>query len=289
MKFGRTYSLKIDDINGDTVTINYPLTLFFRIVANTFSSVPSAHFVIYNLKQDTRNRIFKDRYTSPVYRKITFQAGYEKEPKLPIVFQGNYSVASSQRQGTDWLTTIEAYSGLWPAQNSYFSLSIPAGYDLRDVILKVIRSMGNVSVGAVGTFKSSAARAISLNGSSLDILNQLASGGDVFIDNEKVYVLNRNEYVRLLDQIDLISTETGLIGTPRRSDYVTDVTMLFEPRARVGQLANLASSEKIFNGPHKVIGVNHSGIISGAVCGDALTILNLFRGTQSLELVKNAA
>lgn len=66
--------------------------------------------------------------------------------------------------------------------------------------------------------------------------------------------------------------------------------MLFEPRLTIGQQVQLQSqTNRIFNGMYKVMGFEHSGMISPAVGGDCKSSVSLWLGTQVLETVTGRA
>lgn len=283
MKFGRTYSLTAQTSDsGSAVVINYPLTLEFDIQRNTLASANTAAFRIYNLKEDTRRLLLKDRWQTDQYRQIILKAGYEQDPAyLPIIFQGNILQAHSYRVKQDWITEIEALDGGFARLNGQVSTTVPAGYDLKDVIASVVKTMPNVALGKVGDVGADQnARGITLMGNSWDQVTALVPEANAFIDDEKVNVIGQNEY---LDESQIvINSDSGLLGTPRRFDIRLDATMIFEPRLRVGNIVTLQSLETYYNGLYSINGVHHRGVISGAIGGDATTVISLWKGTTLL-------
>jgi len=104
-------SVQVSDT--EFVSIASPITLQLNVIRNTLASANTGTFRIYNLKPETRNRIFHDRNSTTVLRKIKVQAGYEDESPLPTIFLGDIQTAYSSRQGADWVTEIQAFdSGL---------------------------------------------------------------------------------------------------------------------------------------------------------------------------------
>lgn len=290
MKFGRTYELTIQvEDDGTTVVVKYPLTLIIDVRRNALASANQGHFMIYNLKEDTRKKIFHDQYDTLTYRRITLRAGYESEPKLPVIFQGNVIWAYSYRQGSDWITEIEAYDGGYGIINSQISTSQPSGYTLQNLLKTVMSSMQayNVQMGAIGNFDAERnSRGVTLMGNSWDTIQNLAGGlGQAFIDNEKVNVLDKNDYIDPPGGITKITSDTGLLETPRRSEAQLEVKMIFEPRLVIGQKVDLESLETVYNNEYAVIGIQHRGVISGATSGDMDTVLSLWEGTSKLTKV----
>jgi len=104
MKFNKRYRLTVQvDDAGNSVEIDYPLTCEFNIIRTIFSGANTGKFTIYNLGEDTRNKIFHDLYDPKTIRKLTFQAGYADQNPLPIAFQGRVQVAYSTRKGVNWV------------------------------------------------------------------------------------------------------------------------------------------------------------------------------------------
>ena len=92
--------------------------------------------------------------------------------------------------------------------------------------------------------------------------------------------MNLDEYIKT-PFVPLITTKSGLIGTPRRQGNILDITLMFEPRIQIQQLIEVKSSiNPIWDGQYKVIGLKHQGTISGAVGGDLTTNLQLYIGDK---------
>ncbi len=291
MKFGRVYRMTLQVSDSESVVIEYPMTLVFDVSRNTLASANRGHFQIYNLKPDTRLKIYHDRYDTLTYRRIVLQAGYEDESPLPTIFRGNVIQASSYRAGTNWITEIEAFDGGFGIINGQVSQTVPAGWDLPQIIKSVLGGLPNVTVGAVGDLDQQNARGLTVMGNSWEIANRIAAGQDAtaFVDNEQANLLKKDEYIAGVGGIEIITSDTGLLQTPRRYDARIDVEIIFEPRLVVGQIVQLQSLEQIYNARYQVIGIAHKGTISGAVCDSATTVASLWLGTSQLKAVARAA
>lgn len=325
VKFGRTYTMQIQRtpgvvVNSDNqvldaaastqstltfaasttlvnaIVIRYPITLDLHVERSTLSSCNVGHFVIFNLSENTRKQIFKDRFQTDLSntRQILLYAGYQSEltkgATLPLIFAGQIRWAYSYRRKQDWVTEIEAFDAGDSILNGQASISQPAGYDIRQVIRSLLGSIPGIKVGAVGDVGASPnGRGISISGNSWDAVKQLAPQAESFIDNGVANVLGKNEYLASNGQVFVISSQTGLLETPRKYEDRIDVKILFEPRVRVGMLVQIRSEETYYNGLFSVKGVNHSGTISGAVNGQLYTTLSVWRGTEGLKGVNGDA
>lgn len=286
MKFGRIYSMQVEGQNatfddGTQHIINFPLTCKFKILDACLSSGSTAVFQIYNLTPEVRRDINKDFYQLDVYRKVIFAAGYETDPPIPIVFQGNVQLAYSYRQGPDWITELTCVDGDFAKQNSQISLSIPSPYHFNSVLSQIIDTMklNNVSQGAIGTFTMPNSRGIVYNGNTWDLLVNTFSqfGAQITINREKVHILNQNEVIESEGAVDFIDADTGLLESPRHQDNMMVCKMIFEPRFRLFQPVTVNSIEPGNSGTWKVLFVDHAGTISGAVSESLNTMVTVFR------------
>ena len=118
-----------------------------------------------------------------------------------------------------------------------------------------------------------------------------------FIDNGKSYILGNNEAIQ--GQVELIDSSTGLLGTPLRENNTVVFDMIFEPGIILGQYIELYSSTFTelnssnnsttdnVSGYYKITAIKHRGMISPAVCGDAITTVEFFLGPKILTVVSS--
>jgi hypothetical protein len=287
MKFGRLYSMAIDgrtlDAAGNSVVhyVKFPLTCRFQIIKSSTISLGTATFRIYNLTREVRSDIYKDAFELLIYKRVTFAAGYAGE-ELPLIFRGNITMASSYREGPDWITEIQAIDGGWDIDNTVANLTKPAPYTKADVAHTIVNQMQHLTMGAVGDLDRSVpvpARGITLNGNAWDLITRSVTpdGGFAFINNEKVYIVNQWEYIQNDGLITEINANTGIIGTPRLQSNLVKVRMIYEPRIDVQQAVHLTTSESRMSGDYTVLRIVHQGTISGAVCDELITEATLFQ------------
>jgi len=276
--------IQIDD-ELNAVEIDYPMTLEFNVMRNTFASANTGSFTIYNLGEDRRRQIFHDRYDMLKYRQIILQAGYESNNNTPLstIFQGNVRSAYSFKRKQDWTTVIDAWDGGYAIVNGQISESIAPSINVSDVIKSLVKSMPNVGLGTVDIPDVQASRGSSFFGNAWDAIRRLTGNNTAYIDNERVNVVKQGTYVTPPDGVPLITSSTGLLGTPRKLGALLEVDMIFEPRIFINQRVQLQSLETYYNGQYAVMGITHRGTISGAVCGDAITTLSLWSGVEALQ------
>lgn len=281
-KFGRTYRLDVFKPDGTQITIEPPFTLKFGLVRNTLASANKASLEIINLGPQTRNQIFKDRFTIAEYWQVQLQAGYNN--RLHQIFTGNiYEAFSVKEQGsTEWKTTLDCFDGLNAIQNGFTSITVKKNTPKENYLKQVVNDMPNVIAGLFGApAQGQSPRGKALMGQSSEILSK-ETGGKFFIDKETVNILDDNEVlpgsVIKLDPDDLLST-------PRRREAFLDVQVLFQPQVQIGRIYEIESLESRYNGQYKIVGFNHAVEISQAASGSAMTTLSLYFGAEGLQEV----
>lgn len=286
MKLGRKYTLAIEVAGGQKTEVTLPLTLDFEVRRNSQSSANTANFRIYNLHERTRNLIYFDRYNISEFRAIQLRAGYQTF--TPLIFNGTVRQAYSYREGVNMITDIECYDGGFQMVNGFTSQTIGIGTAATEVIRSLASTLpGLTSQPIVGAFNTINKRGEVLFGNTWELISQ-KTGGLANIDNGQVKALQNNEVIT--GEIVEINSDSGLLGSPKRSDALLEFDMLFEPRLTIGQVVDLKSStNRIFNGRYKVMGVIHRGTISDAVAGNATTTVSLWLGTAVLEVIKGTA
>lgn len=277
-KFLRNYKLVYTAPATETeeaieLTIKFPLTCEFDINRNTSSQANTATFRIYNLAPKTREKIFQDRYNINRQCFVDFYAGYGDE--LTLIFTGRVQQAYSQEETPNIITEIQAFDN--DIIQSYSIHKFAAGTEKKEVAKALINDFPNLKIGAIGNLEGTLTNSLIVDDKTFVALNKL-TGNHVVIDLNQVNILQNNEVLADVS-IPKITSETGLLGTPRRRDTNVEADLIFEPKMVVGQLVEIESrTAPIFNGQFKVIGIHHTGTISGAVAGEARTTLNLYIG-----------
>lgn len=284
-KFGRNYILTVELQDGQTLTIGPPFTLEFDITRHTLNSANIASFRIYNLSKNHRSLIRKDVTALWDFRTVRLKAGYGNT--LPVVFNGNITQAWSVREGNNFITQIESFDGGEAYVTGDTNVTYPKGTPFQSIITALANSLPGVSVGAIGSYPGVTNRASSYVGPTMSILSELTGGG-CFIDNGKIFCLGNNECQ--IGSTLVINSQSGLLGTPMRQQTILSFDLVFEPGLVAGQKILLDSREgdvtgANFNGIYKIVTLHHHGMISAAVCGDAITNIEMFYGTEALSEV----
>lgn len=276
-KLQRNYRLIIQTTASDeALIIEPPFTIRFNIMRATMATANSMSLEIYNLSQNSRDKIFQDRFNPREYKRVILQAGYGEN--LTTVFSGNMFQSRHQRSNADIITYIEARDGGFDINNSITNLTIAEGATTQEVIRQLAQGFDNVTIGNITSLPDINRRPTVLDGNTFELINRYAKGR-AFIDLEQINVLRENDVFD--STVPLINQDSGLLGTPKREDSYITIETLFEPRIQIGQVIEIESSvNPVFDGQYKVIGLTHSATISESVGGDAKSSFNLLVGSQ---------
>lgn len=293
IKFQRNYKLTVHEDTKEAIVITYPLTLEFAISRANLSMAGTATFRIYNLSAETRGKIYKNPVNIDKMIRIKLEAGYGDS--LSTIFDGNVSWARSSRgEGqTNFITEINAFDYAFVMVNSQSSWTVQDPDSSQD---KVIRRLcqdlkapvdgvyKSIPIGAIGSFSTRQRRSFSVSGSTWEAL-KTETGNRCYIDNGKVFCMSSNEIVA--GDIPVINSDSGLLGSPKVDGQFIVFDMVFEPALKIGQkvkldartLSNEGDNFSAHNGYYKVIGLDHTGTISGAVAGKCKTRCTLLIGS----------
>ncbi len=293
-KFQRTYQIQIQGQDGTLYTFGSEdgtkplLTLEFIVNRAAMASAQSGVFRVRNLPLDVRSAIGRDWYNQGAYRTLIVKAGYVGTP-LSTIFNGTLVKVNSCREegGVDWITEIEGQDFSLVMANSFSRWTIGSQDNPVTQAQVVSRLVQDLQVNAAGQGKALAIGHIgtyignrysyTANDYTWNLL-QIETDRLSFIDNGKIYCLPNGESVT--GQVTLISSETGLLGTPKLHQNSLSVEVIFEPALFPGQQVYLDTNSNPkfnsqYNGTYIVTGVQHAGVISSTVSGSCKTIVLL--------------
>lgn len=270
----------------DTVIVEYPLTTDFAISRNSYSQVNTGFLTIYGLAQGTREKLYKDRYDVTTYIEVEVRAGYEDG--MSLIFKGTVKECQSYKEsgGTEYRTEVEAWDGGLSVYKGEDNDSFSADVDKATILETLCQNMPTVKVGAISEdyYNETTLRPSVYTKKTYDELMTITDG-NMFIDFERIYFLKENDVID--GNISSLDVSNSLLGSPKRSNSIIKIQVIFEPRVIVGQWLTVTSlSLPYLNGTYKVLGVAHDGTISGAKCGNMITTIDLFIGTQVFRRVE---
>lgn len=282
MAYNRKYILKVTPINhdgsarGKAIVITDPLTLKFDVKRMPMMGDCCATIEIYNLQPSTRAKLFLDYFDFANIQKVELEAGYQNG-KFDLIYRGRVVTCRTRKEHTETVTRIEAQSGMF-VLDSYISSSVTEGKTTTEILNEALSKVPEGNKAMLQPEAISFPKPVALMGNEMSVL-ETYSKGRVFVDNEKVVVIDKDTCID--GEIRVIDDETGLIGVPEREQTSLTVKCIFEPRIKVGQGLEIKSRiAPEFDGQYKVWGVSHSGTIGLAASGQCITTIQLWTGVN---------
>lgn len=281
IKFGRNYKIMVQDKDGTVLIIQPPFTLELDVIRNTLASACACKLRIYNLNVKTRDSLYFNAYNTSEFKTIEVMAGYGNN--LASIFKGNLTQCWSVREGVNFITQIECFSGGFAFVNGDVNISFPKGTLLSTVIATLMTALPNVTIGGIGNFEGTLDKGNTYTGNPADRLFEI-TGGAFYIDQGKAYARKNNEYFSNIPTT-LINYATGLLNTPVLQETIARFEMIFEPTLNLGGLVTVDSETfPGINGYYVITSVKHRGIISPVVSGDLITVGEFSYAKEPIEV-----
>ena len=263
-RFNRDYELNILFPNGDLVTILPEINIDFESEKSVQGGLNVSKLQIYNLEENKRNRLIKDREDVKSKILIELKAGYSK---LETIFKGDLLEGNSTRTGADIVTTLEIQDGLFDLQNSFTSKTVRG-----DITNQILDDMPNTTRGKI-TNLLTLLRPRVLVGNSLKLIEEnLSQDETYYIENGSLNIIKSDEITS--DYSPVVSAETGLLDTPKKSMNEITFKTLLNPQLRIGGLCELISTlDKRLNGLYKIVTIKTSGSYQGSNWEQEVTCL----------------
>lgn len=275
--FGRNYELTIQTPDGEQIEILPPFSIHFQIIRNTMSSPNSIKLTIYNLSQSTRGKLKKDKYSFAENWQMQLKAGYGNN--LYTVFLGNIYEVASLKIGTEWVTSIDGFDGMFAIQNGVTSATFGAGTSLQDQVKAMASDLPGIAVGVITGESGESERGSVYMGQTSEALDK-ATGEQWFIDLGTLHSLGDEQALANL-QVVVIDGDI-LLETPKRRETFVDCKVLFLPQCSVKAVCEIRRADRIFNGQWQILGFTHDVTISSAEAGSATTTIQLYTGPAEL-------
>lgn len=261
-QFGRVVNVYLgEDIGAVKVS---GLNILFN-VSRTVDTTPDKAVVdIYNLAGTTRQSANK-RFTY-----IILEAGYEDN--YSRIFKGKLNNLNHSKNGTDIVTRLIASDGGQEYQLSYVDEQLK-GASVRDLAAFVVSRMGLQLGDVSGLPDIKYHRDMVLSEPARHILERLSSRWGVNVTIQDGVV----DFVRYSDTLgtaEVISQETGMIGSPSITEKGVTVTSLLKPSVRPNSLVDIRAgffekkiqdpsklkrASEFGGGTYKVVSVIHDG------------------------------
>ncbi|QEO57556.1 baseplate hub protein [Francisella marina] len=254
-RYKRSYDLYIQADN-QTFYFKDPLKIAFSCVKSINGGQNKLNIDIYNLSQSSRNAIKRTKAGKNII-KIQLDAGYVDNKAT--IFKGNVLEAYSDKQGTEFITRIEAYEA--EQENLSWSFTTNTVGDTKTAVNYLIKQKVqkelDTNIDLVDIPNN--LRPIVMVGTTDDLIKQyIGEDNHYFIDNDKVNILPKTKYKTQF--IPDVNAENGLYAPPKNDDGFIVAKTLLNPAIQIGGAVNL---ESIFNpsinGVYKVETIQFTG------------------------------
>jgi hypothetical protein len=231
----RNYTLAIIGEDGQTRIIS-GLRIQFEVQKFIYGRANTCALKIYNASEDTLSLLEKK------FTKIILNAGYGTD--LSLLFSGDVRNVFQRRDSVDSILEVYAADGEVPLLNSIFNKSYEGSVDIKQIITEVAGSFKDVVLGVVSGLPEGADKLLgqSLSGSSKDIMDTYAQeyGFNWSIDDGVLNIISEESAIALTNVI-LVTSKTGMIGSPTITDIGVDVTTLLNTEFSPNRLFRIQS------------------------------------------------
>ena len=256
-QFGRVLELKIGNRKESIVINNLRVT--FSIKKTLTSEPNTAEISVYNLNNSNRNLI-----TSKQYNFLELSVCY-KEDVLRLIFCGDILTVENKLIGQDTITTMRCGDGHRAYTEKTIIKTMQKGQKDSDFLNEAVSSFG-VQKGAINLPNDRVLpRGKVLMCDTREAMHKIAinNNADWSIQDNQLVVIPKNKALAN-NEGWVISRNTGMIGSPQKSNEGLEVTTLCNPHYRIGSLVRVESKLTEYNGDYKVKSIEHNGDLYGS-------------------------
>lgn len=233
------------------------LRVAFRVERGLTGLANTATVRIWNMEQRSRAAIAqRSLYFSrrePV-RHLQVSAGYAD--RVGALFNGAVTRVLNEREGADWITTIEASTAaahlfLNTMEKSWDSLT---GVPLATILAQVFAATGlgepQYSPTAMARVSSQVVTGMAVSGSAAAAAKRIlrSYGLDFTVDVDGVHIYKDGQPLSAT-QVFFVDEYTGLLGSPKLNDLGAEITTLLDPRVGPGALLTVDSETLLASVP----------------------------------------
>lgn len=227
-QYGRVCTLLVSNNQGDSLDLS-ALRIKFKVKKTSIMTPNAADIIVYNIEARTQ-RLIQNEFTH-----VLLQAGYVGN--YGLIFKGNIKQFITGRESaTDTFINLNCGDGDQAYNFATINQTIKAGTSPQIQLnagLTAMSGMG-VGVGYTGALPQVALpRGKVIYGNARDHLKKLADtyGFAWSIQDGNLVFLSQGTY--LPNQAVVITSKTGMIGTPQQTTEGIDVKSLLNPNIKV--------------------------------------------------------
>lgn len=302
-QFGRACKLLVANAGNNALDLS-ALHIKFVVKRSTQMTPNVADIFVYNVEAETAKLIQKE------FTRVILQGGYETN--FGVIFQGNIKqVIIGRESGTDTFIEIIAGDGDNAYNFAVVSTSLAAGATQTDIVKIVAGTMSSKGVlpGHLGEFTEvKLPRGKVMYGNARNYLRTVAltTFKNWSIQDEKVTFVDNKSY--LPGEAVVLTSKTGMIGTPSQTTEGVNVKCLMNPNIKIGgriKIDNASIAQYKLNlevvqtaanypapltadGVYFVLVVEHAGDNRGQEWYSTMLCLNMNITTNPLNAVQGA-
>ena len=238
--------------NGEAITIDNSLRVSFDCEKSISDKPNQAKIMIYNLSLSNIEKALNGDF-----KRVVLSVGYHS---LNQLFIGDITKASVKRADVDFILTLECADGFAAYKNGRIKISLERGATDKDIIKNLTGTFPGIRLGQMEIPNlRKLPRGKVLNGDTRELLNKIAnnSQADWCIQDNEFIFLPKNKVLK--NQAVVLSQESGMIGSPERTDDGLELNCLLNTELKIGGLVQVKSIIKSFDGFYKIVKVKHTG------------------------------
>jgi hypothetical protein len=198
----------------------------FEIKKSENETPNQAEIKIYNLAQDTENKIINE------FTRVTLQAGYVDN--FGVIFDGEITQSKRGREnGTDTYVIISASDGDDAYNNTIINTTLSAGSSQADHVGVISKAMG-IGTAHIEMTGQKLPRGKVMYGHAKDVLRTSAYSNeqDWSIQDGQLQILSK--FSLLPNQAVVLNSQSGLIGGAEQSTKGIKAKALLNPMLKIG-------------------------------------------------------
>lgn len=254
--------------SGESTGLQFNTRVTFEIEKTLESTSNKGKIGIYNLNQDSQSFLEQNDLQVELY------AGYEEQ--VEQLFIGDIKRVNRTRSGPDIIASIECGDGEKKIEESTYTGSFAPGSTNIQVLNAAIKALG-VTIGTVQDLKSDVFQGgFVFAGQVKKLLNQLTKDQKLqwSIQDGELIIIGKGKVTA--EEGPLITSETGMIGFPSKTEKGIQFKSLLNPKIRPGRMVQIKTLQyaeaqdagptnpkillnKAASGNFKVTKVKHSG------------------------------
>lgn len=255
-QFGRVLELKIGNRKECVIINNLRVTFSIK---KTLSSEPNTGEIsVYNLNDSNRNLI-----TSKQYNYLELSVCY-KEDILRLIFCGDILSVENNLSGQDIITTMRCGDGHRIYTEKTIFKTMEKGQKDKDIVEEVLKNLG-IQKGDIDLPNDRILpRGKVMMCDTREVMHKIAinNNADWSIQDDQLVVIPDNKALAN-NEGWVISMNTGMIGSPKKTDNGLEVTTLCNPHYKIGALIRVESRLTEYNGDYKIESIEHNGDLYG--------------------------